>query len=410
MNMKPCIAVVATMDTKGDEARFLREEIEALGGSALLIDIGVMDEPTVPVDIDRREVVAAGGGDFDALMAEPTRAGFNPSIVRGASQLLLDRITAGEVHAVLSMGGTQGTSSCSQIMQTLPYGVPKVILSTAASGDTSPFVDIKDITMMFSVSDILGLNPFSRKILANAAGAAFGMALTHERRIEPEAGCKGLIGMTNLGVLTKGAMHAIDLFHEAGYEVITFHAIGAGGRAMEQMAREGLLAGIFDYALGDIADWCYDALRAADEDRLTVAGELGLPQVVCPGGTEHLGILVHEENHVPEEYSEHIQVFHSPYVFVPRLRSEEFVKVAREITKRLETAREKTVFALPLQGVSRYSIPGGVLREGESDAAFFECLRETMPAPVRMLELDHGAEDDAFVEVCVRALIELIEG
>ena len=318
--MPRTIAVLATMDSKGAEADFIRQEIEALGEEALLVNIGVVGPAAFPVHIDTGTVIRTGGGDPDALLQSPTREGVGPYLVQGAKKILLDLVLENKIHALLAMGGTQGTSTCSQVMQALPYGFAKVMLSTAASGDTEPFVDIKDITMMFSVSDILGLNPFSRKILANAAGAAVGMAQQSDRAITAEAGSKGTIGMTNLGVLTHGAMHAIDLFHEAGYEVITFHAIGAGGRAMEQMMREGIIKAVFDYGLGEIADDVYDGLRAShDPERLTVAGKLGLPQVICPGGAEHIGLLLHTPNEAPEAYKNHAYVFHSPVVFAPRL-------------------------------------------------------------------------------------------
>ena len=408
--MPKTIAVLATMDTKGAEADFIRQEIEALGEEALLVNIGVVGPAAVPVHIDTGTVIRTGGGDPDALLQSPTREGVGPHLVRGAQKILLDLVLENKIHALLAMGGTQGTSTCSQVMQALPYGFAKVMLSTAASGDTEPFVDIKDITMMFSVSDILGLNPFSRKILANAAGAAVGMAQKSERAITAEAGSKGTIGMTNLGVLTYGAMHAIDLFHEAGYEVITFHAIGAGGRAMEQMMREGIIKAVFDYGLGEIADDVYDGLRAShDPERLTVAGKLGLPQVICPGGAEHIGLLLHTPNEAPEAYKNHAYVFHSPVVVAPRLGPDEIRKVARDITHRLAHSKQKTVFMLPLQGVSRYSIPGGPLANKESDAVFFDTLRSTMPASIELRELDYGAEDPAFIEEAVRTLIHLIE-
>ena len=408
--MPKTIAVLATMDTKGAEADFIRQEIEALGEEALLVNIGVVGPAAVPVHIDTGTVIRTGGGDPDALLQSPTREGVGPYLVQGAQKILLDLVLENKIHALLAMGGTQGTSTCSQVMQALPYGFAKVMLSTAASGDTEPFVDIKDITMMFSVSDILGLNPFSRKILANAAGAAVGMAQKSERAITAEAGSKGTIGMTNLGVLTYGAMHAIDLFHEAGYEVITFHAIGAGGRAMEQMMREGIIKAVFDYGLGEIADDVYDGLRAShDPERLTVAGKLGLPQVICPGGAEHIGLLLHTPNEAPEAYKNHAYVFHSPVVFAPRLGPDEIRKVARDITRRLAHSKQRTVFLLPLQGVSRYSIPGGPLANKESDAVFFDTLRSTMPASIELRELDYGAEDPAFIEEAVRTLIHLIE-
>lgn len=407
--MSKCIAILATMDTKGAESDFMRQEIEALGGRALLMDIGVVGEVAVPVDVTNDEVARAGGSSIAAILENPTRQDAAPILIAGATKLLLDRVHADEIQAVIALGGTQGTGNCSQVLQALPYGFPKIMLSTVASGDTAPFVDIKDITMMFSVSDILGLNAFSRKILANTAAGAWGMAQV-ERGLDVGEGVKGVIGMTNLGVLTNGALHAIDLFHEAGYEVITFHAIGAGGRAMEQMMKEGIITGVFDYAMGEIADEVYGGLRAANETRLTVAGKLGLPQVIVPGGAEHLGILLHEPNTIPDEYAQHQYVFHNPFVFVPRMRAGgEIEKIATTITDRLKHTTKDAVFMIPTRGVCRYSVEGGELVDRESDAAFFETLKGTMPAAVEVRELDHGAEDPEFVEAAVAALIGLIE-
>jgi len=259
--MSKVIAILATLDTKAAEAGLMREEIESLGGKALIIDIGVVGEAGIPADISRAEVIAAGGGSLDELLVNPKRDKCTPYVTEGAKKTLIELIGKNEIHGVVTLGGTQGTSTCAPVLQALPYGFPKVMLSTAASGDVGPFVGIKDITMMFAVSDILGLNVFSRKIIANAAAAAYGMSLVERSITKSEA--KGVIGMTNLGVITKGAMHAIELFEQAGYEVITFHAIGAGGEAMEQMMKEGIITAVFDYAMGEIADATFDALRAS---------------------------------------------------------------------------------------------------------------------------------------------------
>ena len=261
--------------------------------------------------------------------------------------------------------------------------------------------------MMFSVSDILKLNPFTRKILANAAAAACGMAMS-DTRFKMEKGDKPLIGMSNLGILTHGAIEALKYFEEKGYEVIVFHAIGAGGDAMEQMMREGIIGAVFDYAMGEIADGVWNVLRAGGPDRLTVAGKLGLPQVLCPGGAEHLGILV-PPNEVPDEWKDHKIVFHSPVVFVPRLNATEILRVADSIIEKLQHTIDKAYFMLPLKGVGRYSIPGGVLEDPESDAAFFKRLKEGLPQNIEIVERDTHAEDPVFVRECVDRLIELIE-
>lgn len=406
--MSRTVVVLATLDTKSEEATYLRDQIESLGGNATIIDIGVVGEPFIEPDVTRLAVAAAGGTDLTQLLKSPTREAAGPVMVAGATTILLDLIRAGRAHAVLGLGGTQGTSSCTQIMQALPYGFPKLMVSTVASGDTSPFVGIKDITMMFSVSDLMGLNPFTARILANAAAAAYGMSLG-EGSVEARTGDKPLIAMTNLGVLTEGATHAIQLFREAGYDVVVFHAVGSGGRAMEQLMKEGVVGAVFDYALGEIADDVFGGLRAGGAERLTVAGRLGLPQVICPGGAEHLGLFV-EPNAVPEKYENHKHVFHSPVIFVPRLNREEFVQVAQEICKRLQSTKANAVVMLPLRGVGRYSIPGGPLHDPEGDNAFFDALKAGLPPNVRVIEIDAHAEDPVFVREAVQRLVDMVEG
>ncbi len=381
--MTKTVAVLATLDTKGAEAEFLRQKIEAFGGKALLVDLGVLGTPAARADIARAEVARAGGTALDVLLKQPTREAAQPVMVAGATKLMLARVERGEVHALLGLGGLQGTAACTQVMRALPYGVPKVMVSTVASGNTAAYVDIKDITMMFSVGDILGLNDFTRKLLANAAGAAWGMAQVGSV-VKAQKRDKPLIGMTNLGVLTEGAMCALELFAEKGYEVIVFHAVGTGGRAMEQMMKEGIIGAVFDYALGEISDELFHGLRAGTPERLTVAGDLGLPQVLCPGGTEHLGILV-EPNTVPAAWRDHAYVFHSPVVLAPRLNADEFVRVAKEIGKRLHHTLGKAVMMLPLAGTSRYGKEGGPLRDPAGDKAFFAALEASLPKTIEVV-------------------------
>lgn len=406
--MSKVVAILCTLDTKGPEAGWMREQVEALGGKALLVDIGVVGAPGVAPDITREQIATAGGTPLPELLKDATRQKASPVMIAGATKLLLRAVQEGRVHAVVGLGGTQGTPNCTAVMQALPYGFPKVMVSTLASGDVSPFVGIKDVTMMFSVSDILGLNTLTRKILANAAAAAFGMA-SSTVTLDSASNGKPLIGMSNLGVLTEGAMRAIERFHERGYEVIVFHAVGSGGRAMEQLMREGLIGAVFDYAMGELADEMYHGLRAGDASRLTVAGDLGLPQVLCPGGLEHIGLLV-PANTVPEAWRGNLYTFHNPVILAPRLNGPQLEALAVEIGKRLQHTKGKACLMLPLAGTSRYGVEGGALRDPEGDKAFFAALRKATPKTVELVERDLGAEDFAFVDEAVERLIALIEG
>lgn len=404
--MKPVVAVLVTLDTKAQEADFLKSQIEAHGCTALLIDLGVVGRPGAVADLTREEVAEAGGHSLQELLRAPTRQEAAPVMVAGATRLLLERIQAGQVQAVIGLGGTQGTSSATAIMQALPYGFPKLMVSTVAAGDCSSFVGVKDIAMLFSVSDLLGLNPLTRMILANAAAAACGMAASPVE-VEPRHGDRPVVGMTNLGVLTNGAMHALQRFQERGCEVIVFHAVGSGGRAMEQMMKEGLIDAVFDYALGEIADELFHGLRAGTPERLTVAGRLGLPQVVCPGGAEHLGFIVPPET-VPERWRDHRYVFHSPIILAPRLQPDEFRMVAREIAARLKAGGGPATLMFPSRGTSRYAVPEGPLHDPEGDRAFLQELERCLPPNVELVVRDAGAEDPAFVEEAVDRVVEML--
>ena len=400
------IAILATLDTKGPEAQFVSEQLQKLGAVTTIIDIGVVGNAAVEADVSRTQVAERGGTPLAKLLINPTREQSTPVMARGTLSIVTEMLKDRKLDAIIGLGGLQGTALSTSVMRELPYGFPKIMVSTVASGDTSPYVDIKDITMMFSVGDILGLNPFTRKILAKAAGAAFGMASIAD--LHQETNDKPVIGMSNLGVLTRGAMKAVEYFEQAGYEVIVFHAIGSGGRAMEQMIKEGIIGAVFDYALGEIADDVFGVLRSAGPERLTVAGKLGLPQVICPGGAEHLGILV-EPNQVPAEFENHTYVWHSPVVFVPRLNAEEQARIADDILRRLRHTTGNAAFMIPTGGTSRYAVQGGVLHDPVNDTLFFDRLKSGMPAGIEVVEVDTHAEDPVFVKACVDRLIRLIE-
>ena len=213
------IVVLGTMDTKGREMQWVKSELGKHGQAAILIDTGVINPPNGVPDITRDEVIRAAGEDLSELMKSPTRDVIAPLMAKGATSIVQRLIDDGRIHGIISMGGTQGTTLATTVMRALPYGFPKVMVSTMASGDVSPFVDIKDITMMFPVTDILGLNPVSRKVLSNAAGAVAGMAdsdVTIERATRP------LVGVTTVGITTEGAMKAIEVLEENGCETIVF--------------------------------------------------------------------------------------------------------------------------------------------------------------------------------------------
>ncbi len=396
------IIVLVTLDTKGREAQFIKEEIGNRGHRVVVIDTGVVGKPSFEADIPREEVAKQGGRPLSELLKNPERKIAAPVMAKGATALVSKMVDEKKADGIISMGGTQGTTLATEVMRALPVGFPKVMVSTMASGNTAPFVDIKDITMLFSVADILGLNPITKKILSNAAGAVCGMA---ESGIEIEI-TKPLVGITTVGITTQGAIRAKQVLEEAGYETIVFHAVGTGGRAMEDLMKQGLIKAVLDIATIEITNEMYDALLAAGPERLTTAGRLGLPQVIAPGA---IAILVYgTPNTIPQKYKGRKIIAHSPKITDVRINKEEQVAVASEIARRLKGAKGPVVFMIPGKGYDSYSVEGMDFWEPESDQAFVEVLKKELPPNIPIIERNRDINDPEFAEEMARTLIGLM--
>jgi uncharacterized protein (UPF0261 family) len=401
---KKTIAVLATLDTKGPEAEFLRKQIGTHGLSALVIDVGVTGKPAARADVTREEVAAAGGTPLAKLLANPSREVAAPVMADGAQATVLRLASEGKIHGIVGLGGTQGTTLCTKVMRALPYGFPKVMLSTMASGNVSHWVDIRDITMMFSVTDIMGLNPVMRKMLANAAGAACGMASTD---VTLDTGGRPLVAVTTVGITTRGAMKAVEVLEAAGYETIVFHAVGSGGRAMEQMMKEGIVGAVLDYSTIEVSNEMYHALLAGGPDRCTTAGKLGIPQVIAPGAVEVL--VFNEPETVPAPYNTRTLIRHSPQITDVRLNTEEMVAVGRELARRLQSTKTPAVFMIPTAGFDSYAVKGEGFYDPAADAAFIRELKANLPPSIKVEERNTCIDDPAFATEAVNTLITLIK-
>jgi uncharacterized protein (UPF0261 family) len=398
------IVILATLDTKGVEAQYLRQQIEQLGDKALVVDTGVVGTPATRADVTREEVAQAGGIPLAKILENPNREVAAPVMADGATKIVTQLAAEGKIHGIVSMGGTQGTTLSTKVMRALPYGFPKVMVSTMASGNVAPWVDIKDVTMMFSVTDILGLNPVTRKILANAAGAVSGMSNVD---VELEQGDKPLVAVTTVGITTQGAMQAVEALEAAGYETIVFHAIGPGGRAMEQMMKEGIVGAVLDYSTIEVSNEMHHALLAGGPERLTTAGKLGLPQVICPGALEVL--VFNEPETVPARYQGRTLIRHSPQITDLRLNAEEMAEVGREMAQRLQYTRQDAIFMIPTAGYDSYAVAGMGFHDPQADAVFVAELKANLPKTIRVIERQTHIEDPAFATEAAELLISLIE-
>ena len=398
------IVVLVTLDTKGHEAEYLRKQIEKFGDKVLIVDVGVVGSPATKADITRQEVAEAGGTSLEKLLENPSREVAAPIMADGATRIVTKMAGEGKVQGIVAMGGTQGTTLATSVMRALPYGFPKVMVSTMASGNVAPWVDIKDITMMFSVTDILGLNPVMRTILANAAGAVVGMA---QAAVPMEAAEKPLVGVTTVGITTQGAMKAIEVLEAAGYETIVFHAVGTGGRAMEQLMKEGVIGAVLDYSTIEVSNEMFDALLAGGEDRLTTAGKLGLPQVLAPGAIEVL--VFNEPETVPPPFNTRTLIRHSPQITDVRLNGKEMARVGEEVARRLQHTTDEAVFIIPTAGYDSYAVAGEGFHNPAADQAFVDALKANLPANIKVIERDTHIDDPAFATEAAQLLIELIE-
>jgi uncharacterized protein (UPF0261 family) len=402
---RPTIVLVGTLDTKGHEYAYLRDRIEATGAAAVMIDTGVLGQPQVPADISREDVARAGGAEHAELARVADRGEAMTVMGRGAAAVLARLYGDGQLQGVVSIGGSGNASVAAAAMRGLPVGVPKLIVSTLAAGDTRPYVGDTDVTMMYSVVDIAGINQISARILANAAGAIAGMASAPA----PESGReRPLVAATMFGVTTPCVTHARERLEELGYEVIVFHATGTGGRSMETLARAGYFAGVLDATTTELADELVGGVLSAGPDRLEAVGESGIPQVVSLGALDMVNFGPRET--VPERFGRRTLYVHNPTVTLMRTTAEENAELGRRIAAKLNAAGSPTVLFIPLGGVSAIDVEEQPFYDREADEALFGALREAIdPELVEVHERAEDINDPGFAQAMADRLHELIE-
>ena len=399
--MTPTIAVVGTLDTKGAEFAYLCEVIREQGCEPFLIDCGTVGAPHLAPDVSRDEVAKAGGGDADDLKARGDRGAAVETMARGAAAVVRRLHEEGRIHGVVSLGGSAGTTIGASAMRALPFGVPKVMVSTLASGNTEPYVGTRDVTMMYSVVDIAGLNRVSRQVIRNAGGAICGMV--RARAQAPAVEEKPVLTATMFGVTTPCVTRARERLEAAGYEVLVFHATGTGGRAMEDLVRDGLVAGVLDVTTTELADDLVGGVLSAGPDRLEIAGERGIPQVVAPGALDMVNFGPMES--VPPEFQSRRLYKHNPTVTLMRTTPEEMAELGARIGRKLSIARGPVTFFLPLRGVSAIDREGQPFDWPEADAAFHEALKANLSDRVKLVEMDAHLNDSAFADAMADELL-----
>jgi uncharacterized protein (UPF0261 family) len=401
--MPKTILIIGTLDTKGAEFVYLRDLIARRGHATLVMDTGVVGEPPFPPNMSAAQVAEAGGGSLAALRQSADRGAALETMGKGARALAVQLYADGKIDGVISLGGSGGTSIATTAMQALPVGLPKVMVSTMASGNVAPYVDVKDITMIYSVVDVAGLNRLSRRIFANAAGAVCGMV----EQTVPSGDDRPLITATMFGVTTPCVTMVRERLEAAGYEVLVFHATGSGGRAMEALISAGFITGVADITTTEWCDELVGGVLSAGPHRMEAAAQHGVPQVVSLGALDMVNFGAFES--VPEQFKHRTLYKHNPSVTLMRTTPEECAELGAIIARKLNATTGPTVLFMPLGGVSMLDAEGKPFHSPEADEALFAALRRDIDrTKVELIELPNNINDPAFAQAMAEKLLAML--
>ncbi len=407
--MDKTILLIGTMDTKEEELLFCRELILRRGFKVLLLDAGILKDPRTPPNVTRQEVArAAGVSDLESLLALGNKGKCIAIMIQGVTAKTQELLRRKAFHGILGMGGGQGTDICASAMRSAPRGMPKLLVSTIASGKATfgPYVGTKDIAMMHSIVDLQGLNFVTRQILANAVGAICGMVGTLE---EAETKPRGVpVALSMLGTTTPGALRMKETLEGSGYEVVAFHQNGTGGIAMEEMIREGAFRGVLDLNLHEIGDRFVGGLHSdSQKERLEAAGEMGIPQVIAPGSINYA--VWGPFAGLSEELKSRKYIIHNPNMTLVRLSAEELRSVGKITAEKINRAKGPTRVFIPLRGFSfpdRENLPHW---EPEGNQAFIESLKAHLNPSIPMEELDAHINDPEFIDPVADAFLSMMK-
>ena len=393
------IAVLGTMDTKGEEHAFVANLIKQRGHQVLVIDTGTLDAPKLKPDITRFEVAAAAGADLNALVAKKDRGEAVAAMSRGAPVELARLLADQRIDGVISLGGGGGTAISTAAMRALPIGFPKVMVSTLASGNTAPYVGVKDIVMFSSVVDVAGINRISRQILTRAAGAICGMV----ESVPSPGEDKPIIVASMFGNTTDCVQAAKKILEAAGYEVLVFHATGTGGRAMESLIESGMVAGVLDITTTEWADEWVGGILGAGPTRCEAAARHGVPAIVTPGCLDMVNFGAPET--VPSKFADRTFYQHNPQVTLMRTSPEECAELGRILAEKINLSTAPVTVLLPLKAISVISAPGQKFHDPIADRILFTALKAFLRKDIEVVELDCAINAPEFARACAEKLL-----
>ena len=392
-----------TFDTKGAEFAFLKSLLEKQGIHCICADAGVLNPPFFTPDISREDVFLAAGTTLKKVLLEKNRGEAVEAAAKGLAKIALDLFNQGKIHGVLGMGGSAGTTLGTSAMRALPFGIPKIMVSTLASGQVRPFVGVKDITMMHSVVDISGLNRISTKVLSNAAHAMAGMLNAPAINSTLE---KPLLAATMFGVTTPCVELGRNILEQSGKEVLVFHATGTGGLTMESFIRDGLIKGVLDITTTELADELVGGILSAGNERLTTAGIMSIPQVISVGALDMVNFGPMDT--VPEKFRNRKLYAHNSNVTLMRTTPEENDLLGKEIALKANAAKGPTAIIFPLHGISALDASGQPFWWPQANQALRESLKLWLSPDVEYIEMDMHINDPAFGEACAQKLINYL--
>jgi len=402
--MPKTIAVIGALDTKGKEFTFVREEIERRGHTALVIDTSVIGEPVFEADVPSERVAEAGGVSLQELQEKADRGLAMDVMTKGIVEVVKELYDQGNIDGVISMGGSAATAIGTSAMRALPLGVPKVMVSTLASGDTKAYVGIRDVVMFPSVVDVAGVNRISARIYANAVGAVVGMAETSAPRIEE----RPMLAASMFGNTTPIVNRCRETMEKHGYEVLVFHAVGTGGQTLESLVEEGYISGVLDITTTEWADELVGGVLSAGPTRLDAAAKKGVPEVIVPGCMDMVNFWAPET--VPEKYKGRLFYQWNPNVTLMRTTPEENGNLGRILAEKANKSTGPVAFFLPLKGVSMLDAPGKEFWWPEADRVMYDAIKEHVRPDIPIYEMDNNINDDEFADAVANKLLEFLSG
>lgn len=400
----PTIAVLGTFDTKGHELAFVADALRRDGFATLLIDVGSLEAPAVPPNISRAEVLAALPEDSAPVLARRDRGESVALMGRAAARYVGRLVEEGAIDGIISLGGGGGTAIGTAAMRGLPLGFPKVMVSTLASGLTSPYIGNSDLVMFPAVVDVAGINRISRAVFENAAGAIGGMVRAAALRRAQTSTDRPIVVASMFGNTTACVTEARRLLEAEGYEVLVFHATGAGGRAMEALIAGGMVAGVLDITTTEWADELVGGILSAGPERLDAAAEARVPAIVTPGCLDMVNFG--ERSSVPAKFAGRTFYQHNPQVTLMRTTPAESAELGQILARKVNAYAAPVTVLLPRKAISVISAPGGAFHDPVADEELFSALKINLRPGIEVVDTPLEINDPAFARLCAEALLK----